>query len=103
MFLRIRLADFEARGLIKKADIEVTQASPVLIVRNEGKESRFVVGLRSLNEYLEIQCRASIAVKESKSFLNEGRAMNARDYLVVLVPPNDCYAYSLPSYEPRTH
>jgi len=33
-FLRTRFEDFEARGLIKKAGPEVTQASPVLIVRN---------------------------------------------------------------------
>ena len=62
-FLRTRLADFEARGLIKKAGPEVTQASPVLIVRNAKKDPRFVVDLRSLSPLLEMQCRASIVVK----------------------------------------
>jgi len=72
-FLRMRLADFEARGLIEKAGIDVTQASPVLIVRNAGKEPRFVVDLRSLNDYLAIQCRASIAVKDQMHFVKIGR------------------------------
>jgi len=61
------------RGLIEKAGIEVTQAFPVLIARNADKEPRFVVDLRSLNEYLEIQCRASITVKDQMRFAKIGR------------------------------
>ena len=72
-FLRMRLANFEARGLIEKAGIEVTQTSPVLIVRHAGKEPRFVVDLSSLNDCLSIQCFASIAVKDQMRFVEIGR------------------------------
>jgi hypothetical protein len=72
-FIRTRLADFEARGLIKKAGPEITQASPVLIVRNAKKGPRFVVDLRSLSPLLEMQCRASIAVKDQMRFTKQGR------------------------------
>jgi hypothetical protein len=72
-FLRTRLEDFEARGLIKKAGPEATQASPVLTVRNAKKDPRFVVDLRSLSPLLEMQCRASIAVKDQMRFTKQGR------------------------------
>ncbi len=72
-FLRTRLENFEARGLIKKAGPEVTQASPVLIVRNAKKDPRFVVDLRSLSPLLEMQCRALISVKDQMRFTKQGR------------------------------
>jgi len=67
------LEDFEARGLIKKAGPEVTHASPVLKVRNAKKDPRFVVDLRSLSLLLEMQCRASIAVRDQMRFTKQGR------------------------------
>jgi hypothetical protein len=71
-FLRTRLADFEARGLIEKAGPEISQTSPVLIVRNAGKGPWFVVDFRSLSEYIEMQCRASIALRDQMRFIKYG-------------------------------